>query len=819
MRLNRAGSVPFLISALTLAINAQAQGMLEEVVVTATKRQQTLQEIPIAVSVVSAEAIERSQVLDIKDLQTLVPSLRVTQLQGSAQTNFIIRGFGNGANNPGIEPSVGVFVDGVYRSRVGSALADLPKVERIEVLRGPQSTLFGKNASAGVISVVTAKPDLDGFSGSIGGTVGNYSQTIIRGDVTGPLSDTVGFSLFASANERDGYFDNLTTGTTFNELNRWNFRGQLLWTPSDRAEVRLIVDAEEIDEVCCGVANIVDGPTGAIVRALGGDLVGNDPFAYENYQDFDPANKIETQGTSLHVDYDFDSFSLTSITAFRTLDQFQSGDIDFTSARLISPTAADTRDTKIDTFTQELRLTSTSDGRLKWMVGAFYFNEEVENTETLGLGPDFRSYIDALTGGALNDVEQTIAQATGEPPEAFYAEGVGNQLEKYTLDDETLSLFAQFDIDLTEAVTLTLGANYTQSEKEASADIVNNNLFATLPLATLASIFNTPQLTQLTRAQFLPPFVTYPNSVEDGRSDDSKTTYSVRLAYDLSPNVSVYGGVSTGFKATSWNMSQDTGPIAADLAALLAVGDPALPSLPSLGLPPGAANYPSNPIPATRFATPEESTVYEIGLKGEWDSVAVNIAVFDQEIEGFQSNIFTGTGFNLLNAGKQSTKGLEIDTSWTPLEGLRIGFAGTWLDPLYDEFPNAGPDPDEPGEQISLTGQQPAGIPEFSANTNVTYKFAIGDIQSYVRVEHVYEEDVQVVDNIPKSVASREVNMFNASAGFTLSNGLDFNLWGRNLNDDEYLLSAFPAVAQDGSISGYPSQPRTYGLTVKYNFE
>ncbi len=129
--------------------------MLEEVIVTAAKRQQTLQEIPIAVSVVSAETIEQAQVLDIKDLQTLVPSLRVTQLQGSAQTNFIIRGFGNGANNAGIEPSVGVFIDGVYRSRVGSALADLPKLERIEVLRGPQSTLFGKNASAGVISVTT----------------------------------------------------------------------------------------------------------------------------------------------------------------------------------------------------------------------------------------------------------------------------------------------------------------------------------------------------------------------------------------------------------------------------------------------------------------------------------------------------------------------------------------------------------------------------------------------------------------------------------------------------------------------------------------
>lgn len=801
--------LPFAAAAIAMAVQLEANAMLEEVVVTATKRQQTLQEIPIAVSVVTAESIEQSQVLDIKDLQTLVPSLRVTQLQGSAQTNFIIRGFGNGANNPGIEPSVGVFVDGVYRSRVGSALADLPKVERIEVLRGPQSTLFGKNASAGVINVVTAKPDLVGYSGSIGATVGNYNQTIIRGDVTGPLSDNVAFSLFGSVNERDGYFDNLTTGNEFNELNRWNFRGQLLWAPSDRAEVRLIVDAEEIDEVCCGVANLVDGPTGGIVRALGGDLVGDAPYAYKNYQDFDPKNEIETNGVSLQVEYDFDNFSLTSITAFRTLDQFQSGDVDFTSARLVSAEMADARDTEIDTFTQELRLTSTGDGPLQWMVGAFYFNEEVTNDENFGLGPDFRSYVDVLLAslgapGALGQIEQVL----GLPSGFIYADGTGNQSETYTLDDETLSLFAQFDYDLTDRLTLTAGVNYTQSEKEASAAVVSDNFFGTIPLAAFG-------LEALLPAQFLPPFVAYPNSVEDGRSDDSDTTYTLRLAYDLTANVSVYGGVSTGFKATSWNLSQDTGPLAADLDALLAVGDPALPALTAFGLPPGFANYPGAISDATRLAGPEESEVYEIGLKGEWDTVAVNLAIFQQEIDGFQSNSFTGTGFVLANAGKQSTDGVEVDIKWAPTDGLRFGFAATWLDPLYDDFKGAlGIDGPE-----DFSGRTPSGIPEFSANTNVTYNFMAGNAMSYIRLENVFEGEVQVVDNIPSSIASRKVNMINASAGVTFANGVQLNLWGRNLTGDEYLLSAFPSVAQAGSISGYPSQPRTYGLTVKYNFD
>ena len=578
---------------------AQNPGMLEEVVVTAAKRQQTLQEVSIAVSVVPSETIEQAQVLDIKDLQTLVPSLRVTQLQGSAQTNFIIRGFGNGANNAGIEPSVGVFIDGVYRSRVGSALADLPKLERIEVLRGPQSTLFGKNASAGVISVTTAKPDLNGISGSVGATVGNYDQTIVRGDITGPLSENVAFSLFGSMNERDGYFDNLTLGTDSNELDRWNFRGQLLWNPTARLEVRLIIDAEEIDEVCCGVANLVDGPTGGVVRLLGGDLISNDAFAYANYLDFDPRNEIETQGTSLHVDYDFDRFTLTSISAFRTLDQFQSGDVDFTSARLILPEAGDFRGTKIDTFTQELRLTSTGDGPLQWMVGAFYFNEEVEQDETFGLGPDFRSYVDVLLAGlgapgALGGVEAAL----GLPAGAFYATGTGNQSEKYTLDDETLSLFAQIDFDLTEALTLTAGVNYTQSEKKATAAVVNDNLFGALPLDALG-------LGALSAVQFLPPVIGFPNSVEDGKSDDSDTTYTLRLSYNITQDMSFYAGVSTGFKASSWNLSQDSGPVPADVARLLANGDP---MLPNVGFGPGAANF----AIGTRRADPEESLVYEL---------------------------------------------------------------------------------------------------------------------------------------------------------------------------------------------------------------
>jgi len=778
----------FGVSAAVAAVLASTQtfaqaGFLEEVVVVATKREQTLQEVPVAVSVVTALQIEQAQILDIKDLQSLVPSLRVTQLQTSANTNFVIRGFGNGANNAGIEPSVGVFIDGVYRSRVGSSLADLPKLERVEVLRGPQSTLFGKNASAGVINVVTAKPDLEGVSGSASATLGNYGQTIVRGDVTGPLSDAVAFSLFGSMNKRDGYYKNLEDGKKLNELDRWNFRGQLLFAPSDQLEVRIIADAEQIDESCCGVANLRDGPTGNAIRALGGRLVPNDPFAYEGFYDFPPTNEIETRGISMEVTYDLPIATLTSITAYRTLDQVQNADVDFTSARLVS---SFTSDTQIDTFTQEVRLTSSGDGPVDWMVGGFYFKEDVKIDGEFLYADQFRGYADFLSGGAVTAVEGLF----GLPRGTFFGAGQGYPTERSGQDDDTISVFSQIDWRLTEDLTFTAGANYTEVKKDAFVNIVATDVFSGIPLP--------PPLAGLRPLQFLPPFLNFPNAVEDGSSKDKEWTWTLRLAYDLNPNINVYASAATGFKATSWNLSRDSRPFASDIAALT-----------------NAGLLVANLVPGTRFAGPEEALVYELGLKAEFGNVAFNVALFDQEIDGFQSNVFTGTGFSLANAGKQSVQGFEFDVNWAPTEPLRLSFAVTYLDPKYDDFVGGI----GVGGPADLSGTRPGGIHKYSTNTAATYNFAAGATgRGYVRLEHIYEDNVQVVDNVPAAIASRKVNTWNASMGVSWSNGFGVNLWGRNLFNDEYLQSAFPSVAQAGSFSGYPNQPRTYGLTLRKDF-
>ena len=229
------------ITLLTTQAVAQNGVQLEEVVVTATKREQTLQDVPVAVTVTTGETITRAAVRDVADLASLVPSLRVTQLQTSTNTNFIIRGFGNGANNPGIEPSVGVFIDGVYRSRSAGSIGDLVDVQRVEVLRGPQSTLFGQNASAGVISVITQQPDFD-WGGFVEAGFGNLNERVFKGKVTGPLTDSLAFSVTGSMNQRDGYFVNLTNNAQLNDRDRWDLRAQLLWNASENTTVRLIAD-------------------------------------------------------------------------------------------------------------------------------------------------------------------------------------------------------------------------------------------------------------------------------------------------------------------------------------------------------------------------------------------------------------------------------------------------------------------------------------------------------------------------------------------------------------------------------------------------
>ena len=788
MKLIRAQKSCLALAVASIFAGSMAQAAIDEIIVTANKREQTLQDIPVSVTVTTGDTISKAAIQDIIDLQSVVPTLRVSQLQSSTNTSFAIRGFGNGSNNEGIEPSVGVFIDGVYRSRAGSSISDLPRLERVEVLSGPQSILFGKNASAGVISIVTPKPSGE-TGGYIEASIGNMGYKNTKALFESAISEDLSFDVSANMTQRDGYFTNVAGGAAMNERERWGVRGQVSWTPTDNTEVRIIADYDEIDEVCCGVSNLVNGPTGAVIGLLGGELVPEQPFAYRIAADIDPFNEVENGGISAQIDVDYGSFVLTSITSQRFSDTFEALDIDFTSAPL---TQTSPNDLNVDTFSQEIRLTSTGDGDLSWMLGAFYFDESVDYTSEVIWGPQARNYFDTLVAGlgapgALGAIEAGI----GLPAGTFFANGTGAQ-DSFSQEDQSTSIFGQFDLQLSEQLTATAGFNYTEAKKEVTVSQVNTNVFAAVPAAFVGGL----SVLQGT----LPPVVNLPNAIEDNTSDDSDTTYTLRLAYDLTDSINIYGSYATGFKASSWNLSRDSGPNAADLAALVAAG-----------LTTNAPNLSAG----SRFASPEESEVYELGLKAVFERGSFNMALFDQTIKGFQSSIFNGTGFELRNAGRQSTKGVEFDLVYYPVESLRLGLAGTLLDPLYDEFVGGG------FEGADLSGTKPAGIHEVSLSLSALYDFRLGNNDAYARADYQYADEVIIVDNLPpalEAIATRKIGSLNLSAGMNTQNGLNLSIWARNVTNDEYMTSGFPTPAQAGSFNIYPNQPRTFGITARKSF-
>ena len=422
-------------------------------------------------------------------------------------------------------------------------------------------------------------------------------------------------------------------------------------------------------------------------------------------------------------------------------------------------------------------------------------------------------------------------------PRTTFEAGQG-LFEVTTLDNQALSIFAQVDIDLGDRATLTLGANYTEDEKDLTFDSTQTDVFSQLPTEAFRAVGEFVIFQQLEAADpgnpangptaaFLstvpcPPPPGVPHATRyllckafsscrqtsifripwnRVNTKDDDTTWTVRLAFDMTDDVNVYVSAATGFKASSWNMTRDSRPFLSDL-----------PALDDAGLAPPTIQG------GGRYATPEESTVYEIGLKGSWDTVALNLAVFEQELKDFQSNIFQGTGFGLANSQKRSTSGAEFDIRWRPTEAFEATLGGTFLDSKYDVFLGAS----VVNAVADLFDADVPGVPDLSLTATGRYSFNIGNAAGYVRVEYHYEDEVQVIENVPASVASREINTVNASIGLAWDNGFEAMLWGRNVTNDEYLLSAFPSVAQNvppGAYSGYPNQPRTYGLTLRKYFD
>ena len=842
-----------------------------EIVVTATKRERTLQDVPVAVSVTTAETIERAHLRDISDLTTVVPSLRVVQQQSAANVNFFIRGFGNGANNVGIEPSVGVFVDGVYRSRTASQISDFPDIQRVEVLRGPQSTLFGKNASAGVISFVTREPQFD-FHGSLEATYGNLDARVLKGYVTGPISDKVAVSLAGGVNKRDGYIRDAGWGGRTNERDRWFMRGQVLFKPTDELKIRLIGDYDKIDEVCCGIFNLQSSAATGAILLLGGKVSDPaHPYTGPVYSNFPSTNKVENYGFSGQIDYSVGPLNVTSITSYREMKSLTNQDSDFTTARLLDRNFARQN---FQTFTQEVRVSASILDKISALLGAFYINEKFDQKSDISFGPDFRSYADlsirGSSGNALNVglLEGTFGALEGDPTKylgKFFGNGTGMD-ERFRLKSEAFSVFGQIDFEIVDRLTLTLGGNYTMDRKRYATNLASSEVFSSVNLdapqyapfrqalllggglknagvnpndAAAVTAFATNPATAATynqivafaaanannplanplgglrSLQLFPPFLNVPNAVEDGKTSDNDFAYTIRLAYDLNQHVNFYASYATGFKASSINLSRDSRP-PASLAGDIASNGLSLPNL-RFG---------------SRFAGPEESRVIEFGAKGSWGNASASLAVFHQVIKDFQSNVFTGTGFALANAGKQSTYGIEFEGLVRPIKQLTLGLSATWLDPKYNSFPASAL-----GDQ---SGRRPTEIPRFSSTVSGQWDQEIGNGDHLIlRSSYHYESKSWTVEGLPGFITrnaagqavdygpafdaarpfKRQVDELEASLTYAMDMGLEVSVWGRNLLNDRYRGRIFDSVAQPRAISGHtPNVPRTYGVTARYKW-
>ena len=389
----------------------------------------------------------------------------------------------------------------------------------------------------------------------------------------------------------------------------------------------------------------------------------------------------------------------------------------------------------------------------------------------------------------------------------FFLSGTGDEAggstqENFDMTAKTLSLFANVEFPLADNWSASVGLNKTKDEKHVTADVIVEDEFAAQPWELLSPSLNA--------FKFFPPFTPYPADGRDFESDD--LTHTVRLTHDYTDNTKVYLSHSTGFKPTSVNLSVNA------------------------------------TTPDTRAADPEYSENFEIGVKHSHDTGYINAALFNQNIQGFQSNTFVGTGFQLVNAGDQRHKGLEFDMKQQLSEEWALGLSAIKIDEEYESFVNGPCETvtegllvfpsiacDEGKQTKDLSGTVPAGISDWSANLNATYSFNVSDaVSSFLRLEYVYESEVAVVDNVPavKSpvadlsplIASnipavRSTKNFNMSMGFTHNpSGIEVMLWGRNLTNHDSLLSAFPTAAAPGSFGGYPNVPRTYGLTARASF-
>ncbi len=859
--------------ALSTPVLAQTE---DEIVVTATQRSTSLQEVPIAVTPVTAEMIENSGIRDVQDLTSVAPALQFNVSESEASATARLRGVGTQGSNPGLESAVGIFIDGVYRARNGVALGDLGDVQQIEVLRGPQGTLFGRNTSAGLITISTRRPDLSGFAASGEATYGDFNESRVAGSLNVPLvEDVVGLHFFAAYGERDGFLDlnpdgsNPLLGPTrlnaaqdeSNSRGTYTLRGQMLWQMGPDADFRLIADYSERDEECCAaqiydpellngspvtnlnslgvesapipygfgrqqwVANLGGyGPNVSLATPLGaqgdGDIGARTGFTNAQY----PAG-LEDYGVSGQLNWDIGGVTLTSITAYRNWSSGGGSDSDYSQADLVYVPQGDLNRTEYRVFTQEFRLAGEA-GRLDWLVGFFISDEQIERDFSFRTGAQYGTYfagLDSLISGG------TVAPGLGVAPTGGSLSSLYNALAAVPTDsgsadhfEQTGESFAAFSHNifaLTDRTDLTVGVRFTTEDKELRADFT--------------TFFDVTSLRQATATGFgvgafgnCNPLSQPANATQRLIVGALRSGYCVpwlrndldAIGYDQQRAEDEWSGVVSLRHEFTENIS--------------AYGSF------SRGYKGGGFNFDRNfdftylgGDPDSAFDA-ELVDAYEIGVKTDWfnRALTLNLAVFSNEYENFQLNTFNGIQFVVTTVPEVTSEGAELDLAWsTPIDGLSIMGGLAYVDARYGEDTGWVADNRNPitGDLTlaRLPNSQLTNSPEWTATTAVTYERPLfnGSLVGLAYVDARWVDDQNTGSDLRPSKVQPSYTLVNGRVGIGAPDeSWSLELWARNLFDEEYAQIMFDVPLQQGTAGptqgAFLGDPRTYGVTLRARY-
>jgi iron complex outermembrane receptor protein len=788
---------------------------LSEIIVTAQKRQENIQDVPVSVMAVSAQQLKDAGVTDIKSLQVLTPGVTVTSTTSENVTTARIRGVGTVGDNPGLESSVGVIIDGVYRARNGVGFGDLGELEQIEVLEGPQGELFGKNNDAGVINITTKRPSST-FGVTAEATGGNYNDREISASVTGPLGDISAARFYAGYQRRDGFL-NVDTGPGPNSDNRtdnrnvYTMRGQYLLTPSDKVSFLVIGDYSKRNESCCGAIQTADGPFSGIINtlastpALGGTPgvtgIASPPLSLsrEAWANQPVTQRIRDMGISGQLDWDFDFGKLTSITAWRDNSLVAGNDVDYTAVDLVQEPGNEGNLVDFKQTSQELRLAGKN-GPLNWLVGGFFSSEILTSNTTIFAGNDFDLYLSGLSSASVGPPNFLLTTGlTGKPPGSLFVPGVSGEADWYHETSKSYAFFTNETYNITHGLDLTAGLRFTSTKKTADSNYVSpdggsacGQLLANPAITGNPASPENQFLIALGCATPFNPFFAGKSTVQSLSEGNVEGT--VKFAYHFDDGVMTYLSWANGYKAGGFNLARVTaGPTGV------------------------APNF------DTQF--PRESVEsYELGLKSELANrtVRLNAALFDQQYTNFQLNTYTGLQFVVSSVRRLESKGAEVNTDWaTPLSGLSLAGGVVYAFTNITEFgasqilfaPNQATPLDRLNSRLSFA-------PLWSGVASATYTVPLsGSLQLHANVNEKYNSSYNTGSDLDPRKLQGAYGLVNARLGLGSPDGKwTVEIWGNNLANKLYYQVAFDAPFQYQQVDAFLGDPRTFGITARTKF-